>query len=53
MNLDGKVDKADVLALIDYLLGKSGSVKEEYADVNKDNKVDVADVTALIQILLK
>ena len=53
VNLDGKVDKADVLALIDYLLGKSGSVKEEYADVNKDNKVDVADVTALIQILLK
>lgn len=53
VNLDGKVNKADVLALIDYLLGKSGSVKEKYADVNKDNKVDVADVTALIQILLK
>lgn len=51
VNKDGKVNIADVTALINYLLGDTSLAPAE-ADVNGDGKTTIADVTALINILL-
>ena len=51
-NLDGVVNKADVNALIDYIMGEDVEDMNEYmADVNRDGIVNVADVTALTTLV--
>ncbi len=52
VNHDGKVNIADVSALINYLL-TDGSLAPVEADVNIDGKVNIADVSVLINLLLK
>ena len=53
VNMDGKVNIADVTALIDYLLSGDDSVIDlTAANVNEDNSVDISDVTHLIDMLL-
>ena len=54
VNMDGKINIADVTKLIDVLLG---SVLADYdpnaADVNRDGMLSIADVTTLIDYLLQ
>jgi hypothetical protein len=47
---DGKVDIADVTALVNMILGKAE--KNEMAKINDDDDVTIADVTALVNIIL-
>lgn len=49
---NGKVDIADVTALIDSLLADNSSADPSVADLDNDGKVTIADVTALIDKLL-
>ena len=52
VNGDGHVDKADLQALVDYIMGKNPSpFNENLADVNQDYKVNVADVTEIVKII--
>ena len=55
VNRDGKVDIADVTALVDIILGKDTD-EENYdhnaADVNEDDNITITDVTALVNIIL-
>lgn len=56
INLDGKVDSADLVLLNQYLVNKSEIKTDEgkiNADVLKDNAVNVFDSTALRRMLLK
>ena len=50
INGDGKVDIADVNAVINAMLGKGGLTPA--ADVTGDGKVDIADVNAVINLML-
>jgi len=50
VNADGKVNIADVTALIDLLL--AGGDTPPAADCNLDDNINIADVTALIDFLL-
>lgn len=53
VNGDGKVDVADVSALINHVLGRVvDPFIVDVADINGDSKVDVADVSALIMMVL-
>ena len=55
VNHDGKVNIADVTALVDIILGKDTD-EENYdhdaADVNEDDDITITDVTALVNIIL-
>lgn len=50
INGDGKVDIADVNAVINMMLGKASPTAA--GDVNGDGKVDIADVNAVINLML-
>jgi subtilisin family serine protease len=54
VNLDGKLDIADLTALVAYLIGNpvEGQIDLVNADVDRDGKLTIADVTSLIWILL-
>ena len=53
VNGDGKINIADVTALINYLLSQdSSSTYLDAADCNLDDVVNIGDVTALISYLL-
>ena len=53
VNGDGKVNIADVTALVNILLGKdTAGYNLKAADVNSDGGRTIADVTALVNILL-
>ena len=46
VNLDDRVNQADVDALVDYIMGNAPKGLNEFmSDVNRDGKVNVADVT--------
>ena len=51
---DGKVDIADVNAIINIMLGKTVTSDELLvtSDLTGDGKVDIADVNAVINIML-
>lgn len=49
VNNDGKVDEADITAVIEIM--KNGGGVTDSNDVNKDGKVDVADIVAIIGII--
>ena len=50
MTGDGKVDIADVNAVINMMLGKAAPTAG--GDVTGDGSVDIADVNAVINIML-
>lgn len=53
VNMDGKVNIADVTALIDYLLSNDASlISLPNSNINGDTNINIADVTALIDMLL-
>ena len=52
VNLDNKVNKNDLDALVAYIMGEYPEGVNEYmADVNTDEKIDAADVVTLIEII--
>jgi hypothetical protein len=52
VNLDGRVNVADLTFLVNYLFRQGDPPPEmQTADVNGDGNVNVADVTALVQLL--
>ena len=52
-NGDGVVDVADVVAVVNKILGKaSDNFNEEAANVNGDEGIDVADVVGIVNIIL-
>jgi len=50
---DGQVTAADVMALVNFIIGRGTLVNEAAAYVNDDNKIDIADVAALIALVGK
>ena len=48
VNLDGKVDISDIVAIINQI---AGTATYENADVNEDNKIDISDIVAVINII--
>ena len=48
---DGIVNAADVIALVDYILGRGTLANKAAAYVNDDDKIDIADVAALIGLI--
>ncbi len=54
VNLDGKVDVADAIALMQYLAGSKTLTAKQLraAEVNKDGKVNVGDITIIMQMCL-
>ena len=52
-NSDQAVDVADVVAIVNYILGEPNDpFVEAAADVNGDGKIDVDDVVAVVNIIL-
>lgn len=49
---DGFLDSKDVIALVNYILGRGTLANEAAANVNGDETLDIADVAALVEIIL-
>ena len=49
VNLDGKVNITDVVAIIQTIAGDS--TYKDTADINKDNEINITDVVAVINII--
>ena len=52
VNRDGKVDIADLTALVNYLITQEGEYDLDAADMNQDGKVTTDDVEPLVNLLL-
>ena len=54
INMDGLVNSADIVRLVDYILERESTVPcdVDACDVNEDGKIVVADVTSLVDIIL-
>ena len=53
VNSDGEVDVADVVATVNYILGRSSAgFVVAAADINRDKAIDVADVVGMVNIIL-
>ena len=48
VNLDGKVDISDIVAIINQI---AGTATYDNADVNEDTNVDISDIVAVINII--
>lgn len=54
VNGDGNVNAADIVILVNYIMGKTPDISNNIADVNGDNKFDISDIIMLVnQILSK
>lgn len=51
INLDGKVNKADIDALATYIVHGTPAIYGTIADLNDDEKVNAADVVMLVNLL--
>ena len=51
INLDGKVNKADIDALVTYIMHGTPAIYGTIADLNNDEKVNAADLVKLVTIL--
>ena len=54
-NGDGKVDAADIVDIVNYMMGKptsTGKFYERVADVNGDNCVNIADIVTIANIIM-
>ena len=53
VNHDGAVDISDVLATVDYILGKRLDVfYKDDADINGDGEINISDVLCIVDIIL-
>jgi len=54
INMDGLVNSADIVRLVDYILERESAVPcdVDACDVNEDGSIVVADVTTLVDIIL-
>ena len=53
VNSDGTVDISDVLATVDYILGKPvDKFDKNKADLNNDSSIDISDVLLMVDIIL-
>lgn len=52
VNRDGKVDIADLTALVNYLITQEGEYDLDAADMNQDDEVNTDDVEPLVNLLL-
>lgn len=50
---NGKLEKADIPAIVDHILGKKAAISFGGADANNDGKVSIGDVTKAIKMLKK
>lgn len=54
VNLDGRVNVADVMALVNVVLGSSTiDVEQKVCDINYDSNVNVTDVMGVVRICLE
>ena len=52
-NGDGKVNAEDIVAIIDYMMGKDvAGFKADVADANKDGVVNTADIVSIVNIIM-
>ena len=51
INLDGKVSKADIDALVTYIMYGTPAIYGTIADLNNDENVNAADVVTLVNLL--
>ena len=51
VNDDGKINIADVTAVLSIMAGNEGDLIKDAADVNEDGKINIADVTAILSIM--
>lgn len=53
VNADGEVNVTDVVAIVNYILGKPNSnFNSNAADLNNDGEINVTDVVAVVNIIL-
>lgn len=52
VNNDGTVSTLDIIAMMEYLLGKKTAVETETADINKDSTVNIIDFVILKNMIL-
>ena len=51
VNMDGKVNIGDVIAVINIIAGKTNGYNLKAADANQDNKINIGDVVRIINII--
>lgn len=51
VNDDGKINVADITAVLQIMAGTATGYRSEAADLNGDSKINVADITAILQIM--
>ena len=54
VNMDGQVNSADIVRLVDYILEKENPTPcdVDACDVNEDGDINVSDITSLVDIIL-
>ena len=53
MNSDGSVDVADVMLIVNHIIGNTLPIfNEEAANINGDSRIDVADVMLVVNMIL-
>ena len=51
VNNDSKVSVADVMQLVNYILGKTKSIPQTASDMNEDSHISVTDVMKIVNII--
>ena len=54
-NGDGKVNAADIVAIMDFIMGNptsTGKFSEEALDINADGVINVADIVTIVNIIM-
>lgn len=51
-NKDGKINSADALFILQYVVGQKSSIDKTLADVNSDGKVNSTDALQVLQIVV-
>lgn len=53
VNLDDSVNAADIVEVVNYIMGKpSGNFNEPVADMNGDGVVNAADIVLIVNIIM-
>ena len=51
VNGDKEVDTKDIIAITDYIAGKTDEITPENTDMNDDNTINIADIIQIINII--
>ena len=51
VNGDGEIKIDDVVAIINYIAGKTSEISAKAFDVNKDNTVNISDIIKVVNII--